>query len=223
MNDNVKDGKRRYHAPQRAAQAAHTRHAILDAARSLFVRNGYTATTVSEIARDAGVSVDTVYASIGRKPVLLRELVETALSGTDQVIPAQQRDYVRAIGEAPRAEDKIAIYVHALAAIQQRLAPIFLALRDAAATDASCARVWAEIGDRRARNMREFAADLRGTGQLRADLSDDEVADILWSMNATEYWVLLVGERGWTPERFRDWVIEAWTRSLLIGPGPSRE
>ncbi|WP_410876026.1 TetR/AcrR family transcriptional regulator [Nocardia sp. A7] len=215
MDDNVKVGKRRYNAPRRAAQAADTRRAILDAARRLFVQNGYAATTVSEIATDAGVSVDTVYASIGRKPVLLRELVETALSGTDQAVPAKQRDYVRAIGEATRAEDKIAIYGHALAAIQQRLAPIFLALRDAATTDTSCARVWAEIGDRRANNMRQFAADLRSTGQLREDLSDDEVADILWSMNATEYWVLLVGERRWTPERFRDWIIDAWTRSLL--------
>ncbi|RSS98642.1 TetR/AcrR family transcriptional regulator, partial [Streptomyces sp. WAC05374] len=195
-----------------------TRHAILDAARRLFVQNGYAATTVSEIATDAGVSVDTVYASIGRKPVLLRELVETALSGTDQAIPARQREYVRAIGEATSAEDKIAIYAHALAAIQQRLAPIFLALRDAATTDASCARVWAEIGDRRAANMREFAADLRSTGQLREDLSDDEVADILWSMNATEYWVLLVGERRWTAERFRDWLCDSGPRPPWTPP-----
>lgn len=222
MDENVKVGKRRYNAPRRAAQAADTRHAVLDAARRLFVRNGYAATTVSEIATDAGVSVDTVYASIGRKPVLLRELVETALSGTDQAIPAQQREYVRAIGEARSAEDKIAIYADALAAIQQRLAPIFLALRDAATTDESCARVWAEIGDRRAANMRQFAADLRSTGQLREDLSDDEVADILWSMNATEYWVLLVGERRWTAERFRDWIIDAWTRSLLVDPEAPR-
>ncbi|MDQ4095966.1 MAG: hypothetical protein M3174_07170 [Actinomycetota bacterium] len=50
-----------------------------------------------------------------------------------------------------------------------------------------------------------FAADLRRTGQLRDDLPDDEVADIVWSMNAPEYWLLLVNERGWTPQRFREW------------------
>ncbi|MFD6452396.1 TetR/AcrR family transcriptional regulator [Nocardia sp. NPDC060220] len=215
MSENVKADKRRYNAPRRAAQAADTRHAILAAARTLFVERGYAATTVAEIATHAGVSVDTVYASIGRKPVLLRELVETALSGTDRAIPARQREYVRAIREANGAEDKIAIYADALVIIQQRLAPIFLALREAAATDASCARVWAEISERRAANMREFAADLRSTGQLREDLSDDEVADIIWSMNATEYWVLLVGERHWTAERFRDWLADAWIRLLL--------
>ncbi|MEU4317531.1 helix-turn-helix domain-containing protein [Nocardia fluminea] len=222
MNENVKVDKRRYNAPRRAAQAADTRHAILAAARALFVERGYAATTVAEIATQAGVSVDTVYASIGRKPVLLRELVETALSGTDHAIPARQREYVRAIREANGAEGKIAIYAEALVAIQQRLAPIFLTLREAATTDASCARVWAEISERRAVNMREFAADLRGTGQLRDDLSDDEVADIIWSMNATEYWVLLVGERQWTAERFRDWLADAWIRLLLRDPHSAR-
>lgn len=223
MNDNVKAGKRRYNAPLRAAQAADRRHAILGAARHLFVVRGYAATTVAEIAADAGVSVDTVYASIGRKPVLLRELVETALSGTDQAVPAREREYVRAIGEATGAEDKIAIYVDALVAIQQRLAPIFLALREAASTDPSCARIWSEIGERRAANMRGFAADLRGTGQLREDLSDDDVADVIWSMNATEYWVLLVGERNWTVERFRDWLVDAWIRLFLRDPTRPRD
>lgn len=83
------------------------------------------------------------------------------------------------------------------------------------AADPDCASLWREIATRRARNMRLFAADLRGTGELRDDLTDDQVADIIWSMNAAEYWDLLVRERGWRPEQFRDWLIDAWTRSLL--------
>ena len=41
--------------------------------------------------------------------------------------------------------------------------------------------------------MHQFAVELRHTGQLRDDLSDEEVADVIWSMNAAEYWLLLVG------------------------------
>ena len=62
------------------------------------------------------------------------------------------------------------------------------------------------------------AADLRATGELRGDLTDDEVADILWSMNSAEYRVLLVGERGWSAERFGAWLADAWTRTLLEPP-----
>ena len=75
--------------------------------------------------------------------------------------------------------------------------------------------LWKEISDRRATNMRRFAADLRSTGELRDDLTDDDVADIVWSMNGTEYWVLLVGERGWSRERFAAYLIDAWSRLLL--------
>lgn len=219
MSEQVKAPKRRYNAPRRAADAAATRRSVLEAARSLFVERGYAATTVADIAAGAGVAVDTLYATVGRKPDLLRALVETSLSGTDVAVPARERDYVKAIDAAATAEDMIGIYADALVAIQQRLAPIFLALRAAAVSDPSCARLWSEISERRARNMRDFAASLRRTGALREDLSDDQVADVLWSMNAAEYWHLLVAERHWTPERFRDWLVDAWGRLLLVAPG----
>ena len=51
--------------------------------------------------------------------------------------------------------------------------------------------------------------------ELRGDLSDDQVADIIWSMNAAEYWVLLVRERSWSPDQFAQWLTDAWTRVLL--------
>lgn len=214
VSDEVK-GSRRYHSPRRAEQAAATRRAVLAAARELVVANGYAATTVAQIARRAGVAVDTVYATVGRKPAVLRELVETSLSGTDEAVPAAQRDYVRRTRAAATAREKFAAYAEGMVALQPRLAPIFLALRDAAVSDADCAALWTEIASRRAANMGLFAADLRATGELRADLSDEEVADVIWSMNAAEYYALLVHDRGWTPRRYADWLADAWARLLL--------
>jgi AcrR family transcriptional regulator len=210
--------RRRYHAPARAARAAATRHAVLAAARDLFTEVGYAGTTVAAVAARAGVAVDTVYAAVGRKPVLLRELVETAISGTDRAVPAQERDYVRRLRAAPTAREKLAVYAAAVAVIQERLAPIFRALRTAAVSEPDCAALWTEIGERRAANMRRLAADLRATGELRADLDDAEVADVIWSMNAAEYWALLVVERGWSPQRFATWLADAWIRLLLADP-----
>ena len=62
--------------------------------------------------------------------------------------------------------------------------------------------------------MLRFAADLRSTGELRADLSDNEVADVIWTMNAAEYFDLLA-QRGWAAERIGEWLADAWTRLLL--------
>jgi AcrR family transcriptional regulator len=208
-------GKRDYRSPRRVEQAAETRRAVLAAARALFVETGYNATTVAQIAAHAGVSVDTVYAAVGRKPALLRELVETSISGSDRAIPGEERDYVARMQAAGTAREKLTIYANAITAIQQRLAPVFLALRDAAVTNPECAALWAEISQRRAANMRRLAADLRTTGEVRGDLSDGQVADIIWSMNAAEYWVLLVRERSWSSEQFSAWLSDAWIRLLL--------
>ena len=214
MSDDVKP-PRTYRSARRAGAAISTRHAILAAARELFISNGFASTTVAEIARRAGVNVDTLYAVVGRKPAILRELVETGISGQDHSVPAEDRDYVRAIRVAPAAGDKIDRYAAAVADMGPRTAPIFRALRDAATTDPQCAALYAEITQRRANNMRLFAADLRGTGELRTDILDDEVADIIWAMNSHEYYLLLVDQRGWTPARFQKHLADAWRRLLL--------
>jgi AcrR family transcriptional regulator len=212
--DGVKS-RRRYSSAVRTEQAAATRHAVLEAARALFAEHGYAGTSIAAIAARAGVAFDTFYAAAGRKPALLRELVETSLSGTDQAVPAEQRDYVLRMRAAPSARQKIEIYAAAVSEIGIRLAPIHRALAEASVSDRDCAALRAEIDARRANNMRLLAADLRATGDLRPDLTDDEVADIVWSMNAPEYRALLVGARGWSAERFGTWLADAWTRLLL--------
>jgi AcrR family transcriptional regulator len=215
VGETAKPDVRRYHSPRRAEQAAQTRRAVVAAARDLFISNGYAATTVAEIAREARVAVDTVYATVGRKPALLRAVLESAISGSDGAVAPEQREYVARSQAATSAREKLTAYVTGLVEIQSRLSPVFLALRDAAGDDTESAALWKEISDRRATNMRRFAADLRGTGELRDDLTDGDVADIVWSMNGTEYWVLLTGERGWSHQRFAAYLIDAWSRLLL--------
>ena len=82
--------------------------------------------------------------------------------------------------------------------------------------DPDCAALHAEITGCRAANMRLFAAELRTTGGLRPDLTDDDdVTDIVWAMNAAEYYALLVHDRGWTPDRYGRHLADAWRRILL--------
>ena len=83
----ARPGKRRYDATRPQAAALETRRAITGAARELFLERGYIATTIAAIAAAAGVSHQTVYATLGPKPAVLRHLIETALSGVDEPIP----------------------------------------------------------------------------------------------------------------------------------------
>ncbi len=205
---------RSYSSEVRRRQAERTRQAVLAAARRRFISRGYAATTVADVASAAKVSVDTVYASVGRKPALLLAVIDMLLSSSDHDIPSEQRDYVRAVRAAGTAEQKIAVYAEALGRIISRTAPLQSALAQAARTEPECARVWLQLKDRRAANMRLFAADLRATGQVREDLDDDAVADLVWVGNSLEYFTLLT-ERGWSPERYAEHLRDLWERLLL--------
>lgn len=207
--------KRPYDSSSRQEAAQVTRKSILDAARRLFLDRGYAATTMPEIARAAGIAVDTVYATVGRKPALFRLLVEMAISGSDRAVPAARRDYVRAIRQEADAAKKLRLYAAALRRIQPRLAPLFRVLQGAAPLDPELAALWQSISERRARNMRLLARDLAATGRLRSDLSVGRAADIIWSMNSPEFYLLLVEQRGWSPSAFERWLGDAWIRLLL--------
>lgn len=206
---------RDYDNAARRAQSEETRQRIIETARSLMVERGYRSTTLAEIARTAGVHVDTVYELVGRKPVLLRELIEQALSGSQRPVAAEEREYVRTMQAEPNPARKLAIYARAVREIQGRMAPLFMALRDASATEPEARDVWRAISDRRAKNMRKLAAELEEAGGLRDGLSLDEAADVIWATNSAELYVLLTAERGWSPDRYEEWLADTWCRLLL--------
>jgi AcrR family transcriptional regulator len=132
---------RRYDATGRRQGAARTRAAVLDAARELFTERGYAATSMTAIADRAGVALDTVYAAVGRKPEVARLLIETAISCTDQAVPAERRDYVRDIQAAADAKTKIAVYAAAITAIAPRLVLVLGIIQQAAQAEPELARL----------------------------------------------------------------------------------
>jgi AcrR family transcriptional regulator len=213
MADEVK--RRSYDASGRRSRSDETRRRILESARQLLLEGGYRATKIADIARRAGVNVDTVYELVGRKPLIVRELIEQAISGTDVAVVAEERDYVKQIRATGDAVEKLRIYARAVSEIQTRMAPLHLALRDAASTEPEAAEVWTQISDRRAANMSKLVHDLAGTGRLRPGISLDEAADMLWLTNSAELYAMLTIERGWSPQRYERWLFETWRRLLL--------
>ena len=187
---NATQGARRgYDSSRRRDGSQETRRRILEAARVLLIEHGYHATSVAEIARAAEVHIDTVYRLVGRKPVLLRELVEQSISGTDQAAVAEERADVMAVMAAEDARSKIVLYARATRRVQERLAPLFASLRDAAVIDS--------------------------VGGLRGDLDVEVAADAAWATNGSELYLLLTDRRGWTPDRYEAWLADLWSRYLL--------
>ncbi|MEO5875134.1 MAG: TetR/AcrR family transcriptional regulator [Streptosporangiaceae bacterium] len=209
MSDPVK--RRSYAVAGRQRQSAATRQRIIDAGRELVLASGYRATTVAAVAALAGVNVDTVYRLVGRKPVLMRELIEQALSGTDHAVTADERAHVMAMRAEPDPVVRLTLYAQAMRETHARLAPLFLALRDASSTEPDARNLWQQISDRRATNMRTLAGEL----PLRDGLSVEDAADTVWVLNSPELFVLLTDERGWPPERYERWLADGLCRMLL--------
>jgi AcrR family transcriptional regulator len=206
---------RAYDSSSRRSASHERRAGILSAARGAFLEQGYVGTTMAVIATRSGVAVDTVYELVGRKPALFRLLIESAISGEDEAVPADERDYVQRIQAETTARGALGIYAEALPLIHARLAPLVAVLQAAGSAEPELAALWHEISERRATNMRRLATQLAETGELA--VSVDHAADVIWATNSAELYLLLVGQRKWTPDEYSHWLDETWQKLLLVG------
>ena len=207
--------RRRYDSSNRQEQARRSRRLVLEAARRLFLDQGYAVTTVSEIAAAAGVSVETVYKAFGNKPGLVKAVFDVSIVGDDEPVPMVQRELVQRIRAEPDPRRKLAMYGDHLTETAPRSVPVQLLVRAAAASDAAAAGVWDQMLAERLTGMTLFANHLHEEGHLRADVSVEEARDVLWTYNSTELYELLVIHRGWTPDRYGQWVADALVAALL--------
>lgn len=203
--------KRRYDSSGRQASARRNREAVLDAAERQFLGSGYAATTVAEIAREAGVSAETVYKAFGGKSGLVRGIYERGLAGRGPVAAYQRSDEMREHETDPATIMRN--WSLLLTEVSSVVTPIWLLIRSAAVVDPEMAALLAQVNDESLARMRHHAESLAARGYLREDLTLDEVADVLWT--CTEMYHPLVLQRGWSEERFAQFMADFMIMSLL--------
>jgi AcrR family transcriptional regulator len=84
---------------------------ILDAAAALFVEVGYDATTTTEIAKRAAVSIGSLYQFFPDKEAVLEALAVRHIDGVGEILAASQR-----LGEEASLEDIVALVVERIVA-----------------------------------------------------------------------------------------------------------
>jgi AcrR family transcriptional regulator len=213
--------KRPYNSPRRRAQAASTRRAILDTAQRLFEADGYVATTMDAIAAEAGVSLKTVYTAFTTKSRLLRALWDLLLKGDEDDAAVAERPWYREVLDEPDPARTLRLTAHYACLVKQRIGGLLRVIRDASTVDADGAALWNLIQTDFHDNQRVIVESLDRTQSLRADLDVARATDILWTLNHPDVWLLLVGQRGWTPEQFEQWFGDT-ACALLLAPRDSR-
>jgi len=205
--------KRRYDSARRAEQARQTRAAIIEAARQLFLRDGFAATTTASIAAEAEVSVETIYKAFGGKPGLVRAICDAALAGA-RPVPAETRSDQLQLHE-PDPRKIVRGWGELTAEIAPRIAPIMLLVRSASAADPEMAKLLAEIDAARLSRMTANAQNLAAAGHLRDGMTAEEAGEVMWTYSSPELYELLVVKRGWPPQRYGAFIAEAMIAALL--------
>ena len=210
--------RRAYNSPRRQQQAAATRRAILEAAERLFLQGGYPATTMEAIAAEAGVSLKTAYLPFSTKSGLLRALWDLRLKGGDADAPVVQHEWFREVMEEPDPVRKLQLNARNSAAAKTRIGGLFRVIRGAAEVDADCGALWRLIQSDFHANQQVIVESIHRGGGLRRGLSVATGTDILWTLNHPDTWMLLAGQRGWSPHAYETWLAQASCAQLLGTP-----
>ncbi len=206
---------RRYQSPVREAQARRTREGVVEAAERQFLDAGYSATTIAAIAKEAGVSVDTIYKSFGGKPGIVRAIYERGLKGRGAVPAYQRSEEMRTRERDPRTIMRK--WGKLAAEVGTEVTSIQLLIRSAADTDPDAAALLKEISDHRLKRMRFLARFLADRGYLRDGVTVGQAADVMWTCTSPEFYELFVLQRGWSVRRFGRFVADFMIASLLPG------
>lgn len=214
-------GKRAYSSGLRAEQARRTRRQIVAAAGELFRERGYAATTVDAIAERAGVSRKTVFTAVGGKPVLIKLAYDWAIVGDDEEVPLVERERVQRMRAETDPAALMEAYSRHFAEVVGRVAPLYLALRNAADGDEEARALFEEVHAERLRGMRMFAEQLARIGGLRPGLTVRRANDLMFFYIDPSHYELLVLERGWSLSAYRAWFLSSTKLHLLGVVDPS--
>ena len=205
--------RRRYDSARRQEAAQRRRAAIVEAARRLFLREGFSGTTIARIAEDAAVSEETVYKAFGNKIALVRAIRDEALAGTGPVHAERRSDRMQANETDGRAI--IRGWGVLTMEVAPRVAPVLLLVREAAASDPELARLQDEMDGARLTRMTHNARTLLKGGHFRKGVTLDAATDVLWIYSSPEFYELLVIRRGWSVERYGQFIADSIIAALL--------
>ncbi len=185
---------------------------ICAAAHKLFSAQGYLATSIDDIAAEAGVARPTVFAAVGPKSAILKAVVDQAMAGDDAPVPVAGRPWFKEALDEPDPVRSVHLHARNLCWILQRAVPLLRALETAAAIDQDAAALWADLRRQRRAGTTSVAANLAAKTTLRCE--EQMLADMLFTLPPDAYY-RLVHEEGWPAEKFQAWLADLLQRVCL--------
>jgi len=213
------DRKRAYDARRRRERADDerlvTRRRVVAAARELFIANGYTATSMNDIASAAGVALQSVYKAGTSKAELLHMVVDLEVAGDDEQVMFADRAAFQALARQTDPRRQVRVLADQIAVVQERSALIQAAYRQAAAVDASIAERFEAAHQRR---LQTFTSAVQMIPRSHLRRPPDEATTTIWAIASPEVFHLLRHVRQWDAGQYRTWLRRTLADVLLKDP-----
>jgi AcrR family transcriptional regulator len=207
--------RRTYKSLVRQRQAGDTRRRIVDAARQLLQSEGYDGMTIEAIAQRAEVSAQSVYAIFRSKTGILTELLDQYTFGDA---------YDEAVRQALSAKDpetRLRLAARIARQIHEPLSAAFDLLRGAGVVAPELAKLEQQREGLRYERQERMIISLRDAGRLPQGLNHATARDIFWMLTGRDVYRMLVRERGWSPQKYQDWLADTLVHSLLSPARPT--
>jgi AcrR family transcriptional regulator len=207
--------RRQYDSSRRQAQARTTRGRITEVARTLFVENGYAATSVEATAEAAEVAPATVYRLFGSKRELLKAIIDVSSGGGDQPIPFHERPPVVAMLNEPDPVLLLERFVRLVGETSERLDPLYEVVEAAAAVDPDSADLLVLMRDQRFVGHGRVARGLADRKALPKGMSVSRAHDVIYAVCSPELRRVLLAQRGWTARAYERWLLGMLEAAVL--------
>jgi AcrR family transcriptional regulator len=211
------------YAHSRAQRNSHrvppTQTRIVAAARALFLERGFTETTITAIAEDAGVAPETVYSIYHTKAGLLDAVVRTAVRHDNEPEDPLRRTWVKRLLRLPDVSARITAFARHTAQTTELTSPLYAMIASAGTGDDELDKLQRDLLDMRFEGQRAIMIALGPESGLRSGLSSEQAADTFSALASPELHHLLTAGRGWSQRRYARWLEQTVTASLLA---PSR-
>lgn len=198
--------KRPYDNTRRLAQVRATRLKVIEAAKDLFIEQGYPGTTLEAIADAADVSLPTLYRLFRSKRAILSAVIDTSFGGDDEPIPFSERPEVRAARNQADPLKLVEAFGPICSQLMERSSEILQIVSSAAQVDPEAAALLAETRRQRHTGQSRIIAALVELDALDPDLYPAQAADMVYAWLSPDVHRILTVERGWTSQDYELWV-----------------
>lgn len=174
--------------------------------------DGYVATTMEAIAREAGVARQTVYQAGTSKADLMHRVIDVAVGGDDDELLLQDRQGFAEIGAESDPVRQLELLAALMASIRARMGPVWVAFREAAVVDPKATELMAWSHER---SRETFAAAIRLIREESLSCAYSEAADTAWAIGSLDVYLLLTGPCGWSHRKYADWLQRSFVAQLV--------